>query len=139
MSFIPAWLLHALLCIFWWGVFGFLAKVGSSSITPSGMQVLFTMGALPLVLLIVVRLRWRVDTNRWGVAYGAANGIFAALGGIAYFAAMGRGEASLVGPVTSLFPLVTVVLAAVALKEKLNRVQLVGLACALVSICLLSL
>lgn len=138
MSFMPAWLLHALLSIVWWGVFGFLAKVGSSGVSAYGMQVLFTVGALPLVLLILVRLRWRVETDRLGIAYGAANGVLAAFGGIAYFAAMARGEASLVGPVTSLFPLVTVVLAAVALKEKLNRVQMAGLVCALVSICLLS-
>ncbi|MCC6861191.1 MAG: DMT family transporter [Bryobacterales bacterium] len=138
MRSLSGWLPHALLCIFWWGLFGFLAKIGSSSVSPRGMQLLFTLGALPLVLVILARFRWRVETDRRGVAYGIANGVFAALGGTAYFAAMARGEASLVGPVTSLFPFITVVLAVAILHEKLNRAQMLGLVCALASVWLLS-
>ncbi len=135
----PKWLVYSLLCLFWWGVFGFLAKLGADRITPSHMQILFTVGMIPLVVLAFFRSQRKVDVDRLGIAYGVLNGVFAGLGGLAYFAAMGAGKASIVGPVTSLFPLLTVVLAVALLRERMNRVQMLGIALALVSICILSI
>lgn len=135
----PKWLAYSLLCLFWWGVFGFLAKLGADRISARHMQVLFTVGMIPLVILAFFRSRRRIDTDRLGVLYGVLNGVFAGLGGLAYFAAMGTGKASIVGPVTSLFPLLTVVLAVSLLKERMNRVQMFGVGLALLSISILSI
>src|SRR5215472_19080072 len=93
--------------MFWWGVFGFLAKLGSDRVSPSQMQILFTIGMLPLVAAAVWSAGMRVETDRLGVMYAVLIGVLAGLGGVAYFAAMEHGKASLVGPVTSLFPLLT--------------------------------
>jgi uncharacterized membrane protein len=65
-------------------------------------------------------------------------GILAALGSLAFFGAMKAGQASLIAPVTSLYPALTVVLAVLVLRERLNKVQIVGLLLALVSIVILS-
>jgi bacterial/archaeal transporter family protein len=135
----PKWLMQSLLCVFWWGVFGFLAKLGADRISPGHMQILFTVGMIPLVILAFFRSQRRIDTDRSGILYGILNGVFAGLGGLAYFAAMEAGKASVVGPVTSLFPLLTVVLAVSLLKERMNRVQMFGIALALVSISILSI
>jgi len=43
----PVWLWYALLCIFWWGLWGFLSKIGSAAASPLQMQILFTLGMLP--------------------------------------------------------------------------------------------
>ena len=86
----------------------------------------------------MVRSKLRVETDRRGIAYGVLNGILAGLGSLAYFAAMSQGQASIVGPVTSLFPLVTVVLALLLLKERINRLQGIGIILALVAIGVLS-
>ena len=51
---------------------------------------------------------------------------------------MESGKASIVGPVTSLLPLLTVVLAVLLLKERMNRLQVTGVALALISIWMLS-
>lgn len=132
----PKWLRYALLCIFWWGVFGFLSKIGSATASPAQMQILFTVGMLPLAAAALVR--GKMDRDRLGGAYGVLIGILAGLGGIAYFAAMETGKASLVGPVTSLFPLLTVALAVGILKERMNRMQLAGILLGLMSIAVLS-
>jgi uncharacterized membrane protein len=67
----PKWLRHCLLCIGWWGVFGFLAKLGSNEASPSNLQVLFTVGMAPwmapLILVVLVRSRLRVETDRRGM------------------------------------------------------------------------
>jgi bacterial/archaeal transporter family protein len=134
----PRWLFYALLCILSWGVWGGLAKLGADKMTPMQIQVLFTMGMFPVVLAALIQLKWRVDRDRRGATYGVLNGVFTGLGLLAYYAAMARGKASIVGPVTALFPLLTVVLALVLLKEQMNRVQTAGVFVALVSIFILS-
>ena len=138
MSRLPKWLLYALLCVFCWGIFGFLAKLGSNQLAPRQMQILFTAGMLPLLAAAFLNAGRRVDTDRLGVLYGILNGVLAGLGGLAYFAAMEKGKASLVGPVTSLFPLLTVVLAVLILRERMNRIQIAGIVLGMISIVILS-
>jgi uncharacterized membrane protein len=125
------------MCVVWWGLFGFLAKVGAENVNSYDMQILFTAGALPIAAYIIVR-RLRMKSDRKGRIIGTAIGIIAGIGNAAYFAAMARGKASIVGPVTSLFPMVTVMLATTMLKERLNKVQIAGIVLALVSAAMLA-
>jgi len=131
------WLAPALMTVVWWGLFGFLAKLGSADVNAYDMQILFTAGAAPVAAYILVR-RSRMRADARGRIIGTVIGIFGGLGGIAYFAAMARGQASIVGPVTSLFPMVTVVLATTVLKERLNKAQVAGIVLALVSAAMLA-
>ncbi|HVX67581.1 MAG TPA: DMT family transporter [Bryobacteraceae bacterium] len=135
---LPAWLFYALLAIFWWGVWGALAKVASATMTPGQMQALFAIGMLPLAALALWQMRGRLDTDVRGAGYGILNGVFSGLGLLAYNAAIARGQASIVGPVTALFPLVTVVLAVAVLRERINRIQGAGIVLALGAIYLLA-
>ena len=57
---------------------------------------------------------------------------------LAYYAALSTGKASVVGPFTSLFPLLTVALAFAILRERINRVQAAGMVMALAAIIILS-
>ncbi|PYV87017.1 MAG: hypothetical protein DMG05_18445 [Acidobacteria bacterium] len=131
----PKWLLYALLSLFWWGIFGFLGKIGSDRISAAQMQIFLTIGALPLVLGCIIRLDFKIATHKLGVTYAILMGVFAALGLLAFFAAM----KSLVGPVTSLYPALTVALALIVLKEKVGKAQILGLILAIASIVILSL
>lgn len=133
----PKWLICAIIALFWWGIFGFLGKVGSDRISPSQMQIFFTLGMIPVALVCAFRLKFRIATEKLGVGYSLLMGIIAALGSLAFFAAMKSGNASLIAPATSLYPALTVILAVVFLKEKLNKVQLIGLILALVAIVIL--
>jgi uncharacterized membrane protein len=138
-TFFQAWLPPALLCIFCWGLWGFLVKVVSDSSSPPQQQVLFTLGMLPLALFMVIRLGRRLDVDKAGVLYGLLNGVFTGLGLLAFYAAMQRGKAAVVGPTTGLFPMLTVVLAFVILRERLNKVQLAGVVLAITAIVILSI
>ncbi len=136
--YIPLWLSYALLCILCWGVWAFLSKLVAGEMTPMQIQVLFTIGMFPVVLMALVHLRWKVDTDFRGAACGILNGVFAGLGLLAYFAALAREKASIVSPITAIFPLLTVVLAFILLRERMNRVQMAGVVLALTSIFILA-
>jgi transporter family protein len=74
-----------------------------------------------------------------GAFWAFLTGILGGLGNLAFFLALGKGgEASIVAPVTALFPMVTVLLAVLFLKERLARAQWAGLALAFAAIYLLS-
>ncbi len=121
---------------FWWGLWAFLVKVASRDLNPFQMQALFVAGMLPLIALALVRTRLTIQTDRLGVTYGMLNGVLATLGMLAFYAAMERGRASIVGPVTALFPIVTIAGSMVILNERLNVVQCAGIVCALAAILL---
>jgi transporter family protein len=134
----PRWAGYALLCILCWGIWGILSKVGSDRMDPMQMQVLFTAGMLPPVLFALYRLGFKVEMDRAGAIYGILNGVFTGLGLLAFYAALARGKASIVGPVTALFPLLTVLLALLILQERLNRIQSIGVFLALAAIFVLA-
>jgi len=136
---IPVWLWYALLGIFWWGLWGFLSKIGSSVAGPMQMQILFTLGMIPVAIGMLLQMRWRIDRDGGGVAYGLLCGIATGLGTLGYYAALREQNASVVTPVTGLFPVLTVVLALVVLRERLNKVQVGGMLLALASIAILSI
>ena len=132
------WLRYALLAILCWGAWGALAKAASATMTPGQMEALFTLGMVPLALLALWQLHGKLERDRAGAAYGILNGVFSGLGLLAFNAAISKGQASIVGPVTALFPLVTVALAVAILRERINRVQGAGIALALGAIYLLA-
>ena len=135
----PSWLLYALVCTFWWGLWGFLSKIGSAAAAPMQLQILFTLGMLPVAIGMLWRMNWKLETNVKGASYGILSGVTTGLGVLAYYAALREQDASVVTPVTGLFPLLTVVLAFVVLRERLNKVQMTGMILALTAIAILSL
>jgi bacterial/archaeal transporter family protein len=140
---VPAWLSWSLATIVVWGLWGFLSKVASAEVDMYLNQILYTAGILPLMGFVAWTVRRETaptpQQRRRGARWAFLTGILGGLGNIAFFAALIRGgKASVVAPTTALFPMVTVVLAFLFLKERLNRSQVVGLLLAFASIYLLS-
>ena len=135
----PVWLWYALLGIFFWGFWGFLSKIGSAAASPLQMQILFTLGMLPVAVGMLLQMRWKLDRDRGGVTYGILCGVATGLGTLGYYAALREQNVSLVTPVTGLFPVLTIVLAFVVLHERLNKVQMGGMLLALASIVIFSI
>ena len=135
----PAWLGYAILCTLWWGLWGFLSNIGSGTANPFQLQVLFTLGMLPVALGMLMQMHWKLDRNAGGATYGILSGVVTGLGTLGYYAALHEQNASVVTPLTGLFPVLTIVLAFVVLRERLNKVQWCGMILALVSIVVLSI
>jgi transporter family protein len=136
---LPRWLAYALLCIVAWGTWGFVAKLGADRIAPGPLQILATVGTLPLALMAFFQLGMRLERDVRGISYSVFNGVLSGIGLLAYYAAVSRGKVSIVGPVTSLFPLLTVILAFLFLRERLNKTQMIGAALSLVAIVIFSI
>ena len=138
----PRWLAFSLLTILLWGAWGAVSKVSSDGVEANTNQIFFTFGLMPLILIV-----WRLPRNfangearRKGIAWAFLTGILGGTGNIAFFRALAMGgKASIVAPVTALFPLVTVILAVTLLHERIGTAQKAGLVLALIAIYLLSI
>jgi transporter family protein len=147
---LPVWLFWSLATIVLWGAWGLVSKIASAGVDPYVNQLLFTAGIAPLLGFV----SWTVgkrsagksgesaekpEGRGKGIFWAFLTGILGGVGNMAYFQAMVKGgKASVVTPVTALFPMVTVMLALIFLKERLGRVQWIGLGLAFVAIYLLS-
>lgn len=137
---IPLWLVYSILTIVLWGVWGATSKAVANDINAYMNQVLFTIGLIPLLMLVIgsPRLRGGKDRKR-GISYALITGILGGTGNILFFTSLTMGgRASVVVPMTSLSPLATVILAFLVLRERISHSQIAGLAIASVAIYLLS-
>jgi len=131
----PRWLLYSILTVLFWGVWGFIPRK-LATMPAEQSQVISALGLLPIMAVLGVRRNLLSGPRlRRGCFIAFAAGLVGSLGNLAFYRIMNAGQsAATVVPFTSLYPLVTVVLAVVLLKEKLNGVQAGGIALALVSI-----
>lgn len=125
----PAWLLWTIAALLSWGVWAILSKLIGESLSASHNQALSTIGLLPVALALLFSRRLVTTGNRMrGALFAIGAGGLACGGNVAYYRALNLGEkAATVVALTGLYPLVTVLLAILLLRERLNKVQLTGI------------
>jgi len=129
------WLIWALVAVISWGIWAFLSKLLGDALSAAQSQALSSLGLLPIFALLLISKKLVGLGRRRGAAWAFTAGILGCLGNLAYYHALNLGgKAVAVAPLTALYPLVTVALAVVFLKEKLNGVQGIGIALSLVAI-----
>ena len=137
----PAWLILTFVALLSWGAWAVLSKVAGDALTPEQSQALSTLGMLPLLVPLALSKRAPLrGVSRRGLLLALIGGVVTCLGNVAYYAALARGEkVATVVSLTALYPLVTVLLAVLVLRERLNRVQLLGLSLSLAAIWLFNI
>jgi bacterial/archaeal transporter family protein len=132
----PRWLRWSLLALLSWGVWAIMAKLIGDTLSGAQNQALSTLGVLPIMLALGVSRRFSVAGNRRrGVFFAVAGGAVSCVGNVFYYDLFSRGgKAAMIVPLTALYPLATILLAMVLLKERLSRIQLGGVLLSLVAI-----
>jgi bacterial/archaeal transporter family protein len=134
------WFWYSMVCVLCWGGWALLSKLGSRDIPPEAMQFLFTIGTLPICIALLAARRFKMEKSPKGISYGVLNGVLSAVGGLALFAAYHtNGNTSLITAASALYPMVTVILAVLILRERFRVIQAVGLAFAAIAIVIFSL
>jgi len=134
------WFWYSILCILCWGGWAMMSKLGSREIPPETMQFLFTIGTLPVAVVLLVARKFQMEKSSKGISFAVLNGILSGIGGLTLFAAYHTGSnTALVTSASALYPMVTVLLAVTILREHIRPVQIVGLLFAAVAIVIFSL
>jgi bacterial/archaeal transporter family protein len=139
-TFKARWFWYCILCVLLWGPYTMVSKLGSREIPAATMQFLFTLGSLPVALLLLATRRFKLEKDAKGITHATVTGILSGIGGMGLFAAYGSGgNTSVVTTASSLYPMVTVVLAVLILRERLTWTQVLGLVFATAAFVLFSL
>ena len=134
------WFWYSMVCVFCWGGWALLSKLGSEEIPPNTMQFLFTLGTVPVGLALLIARRGRLEKSPRGIAYGVLNGVLSGIGGLALFAAYHtNGNTTLITAATALYPMITVVLAITILREHFRPIQALGLVFAAIAFVIFSI
>jgi drug/metabolite transporter (DMT)-like permease len=131
----PKWLLLAVATVVLCGIWGFLSRVVSNSMSAAQSQALSVFGLLPVFAWLGFSKRLAGTDKVRGAAYAFGGGLLGGIGNLSFYYILNRGaKAATVIPLTSLYPVVTVVLAVLVLKERLNAAQKAGVVLALTAI-----
>jgi transporter family protein len=154
-KFMPRWFFYSLVTMLLWGGWGVVSKPLSTTLSPWQVQCLSSLGLLPVLVVLAARncrlsnFRFRVwrrggfETRpysglhlRRGLCPAFAGGVISSVGNLACYQALAvGGKAAAVIPLTSLYPLVTILLARRLLHERLNPVQWGGIAASFAALC----
>jgi transporter family protein len=135
---VSSWLVLSLVSLGLWGLWGVFTKVATQHLGPQGAYLLGLCGYLPVLGILLYETGGRVAFHPWGWAAALAAGMSTGFGLFFFFRALNHGAASVIVPLTSLYPVVTVVLSWLFLKEGLSPRQLLGLVLAMAAVWLLS-
>lgn len=134
------WFWYSIICLFCWGGWALLSKLGSREIPPETMQFLFTIGTVPVCLALLIGRRLRLEKSLRGISYGILNGLLSGAGGLTLFAAYHtNGNTVLITVATALYPMITVILAILILRERFRPIQALGLVFAVAAIVIFAL
>ena len=140
MNFVPAWMWFAGIALVFWGITGVTQKLATNRISSALSFVWFAyaMIAISSVLVIFVPIHWHLTGKiaATTIIKGTLNGLDALT---SFTALESNKKASIIISLITLYPLVTVALAATILHEHITSAQAIGIAIAIVAAILLSL
>ena len=127
-----SWLFYGIVCITFWGVWGFLAKIATKFLGPRQLFIYQGIGNLCVVLVIAFYEK-KIDFNWTGSLLALLVGILGMLGALSFWNAIKTGPVAVTSSITALYPSVAVILALIFLKETLSIKQIIGIILALIA------
>ncbi len=136
------WLLYALITMLTWGVWMTFSDptlgalyLGIPTEFPSEMvYVVWALSMIPCAIFALINIKWKLDVRPKTVALSMGVGLLGAGGQLVLFLALKYAPSYLVMPMISVAPIVTVLLSATFLKEKVSKLGILGIVLAFVAI-----
>jgi transporter family protein len=132
------WIYTAALALLFWGGWGFFQKLATNSMPPKSVYLFTVGGAFITAFVVLVSLGFSVEANTRGIGFALIAGLLGSLGGLSFVHSVSRGKASVVITMTALYPVVTIILSFLILRETITLRQGVGIVFALIAMLLLS-
>ncbi|MCC6398930.1 MAG: EamA family transporter [Bacteroidetes bacterium] len=134
-----AWLFYAAITTVLWGVWGALIELPEKSGFPATLgYAAWAVTMIPVSAIALRLIHWKLDTDRRSVLLGMGAGLLGCGGQLILFQCLRIGPAYIVFPLISLYPVVTILLSVLFLREKGTRRSWAGIVLALVAIFLLA-
>lgn len=129
---------YSMLALLTWGLWAFLPKFALSSLDPKSAFIYEVIGGCMTGLLMFCLFRPEMACEIRGIIPAILTGMAGYLGLFFFMFALKTGKVAVIAPLTALYPVVTLALGFIFLREKLNPVQLTGVVMAVVSVFLIT-
>ena len=135
------WLLYSIICLFLWGFWGIFGKLASRSVSSPNLLLFALIGnfiVFPIYLgMFFKQISFKITSIDYYLAILA--GVIGTIGGLFFYLAISKGEATRVVLITALYPVITVIFSYFFLNEQITIYKFFGILFALVGIILISL
>ena len=131
------WLLYALVTMVTWGIWGAFSDQPDYPATLT--YVVWAISMVPCALFALANIKFKLDVRPKSVLLGMGVGLLGAGGQLALFQALKYGPGYLVILMIAVAPIITVILSAIFLKERVSKFGVVGIALAFVALVCFSL
>ena len=125
------WFIFSLLTLLSWGVWGVCSKLASNYTRPRQTLVFQAVGVVAFALFILVLERFQIQRTPIGFGWSFAAGFINFVGFLFFFWAIDKGKVSTVIALSSLYPVVTILLSILLLHEKISIREGAGIVLAL--------
>lgn len=134
------WLIFAVSCVGLWGIWGFIAKLTTArGVHPLALSAISSVTGATLTWVAVYFVQPPLERTTPNLTFALITGLFGSLEGIAFFFALGHGRASIVVPLSSLYPAITILLGLIFLGERPSVTQGIGIILAMIASLLLGM
>lgn len=133
------WLMYAVITTLFWGVWGAFIEIPEKAGFPATLgYVVWALTMIPCSIVGLKIINWKLEYDKKSVVLGSIVGFTGAGGQLVLFQALRLGPAYLIFPIISLYPVITIFLSVVFLKERANKKAWTAIILALIAIFLLS-
>jgi len=130
------WFIFGLFALIVWGVWGFLPKLATRYIEPRSVLVFQTIGSILVTIVILATIDFKPELHTKGVTLAIVTGIIGTLGTASFLYSIAKGKASIVVTMTALYPIITIILSLLILKESITIKQGIAIILALTAMAL---
>lgn len=131
-----SWYYPSLIALLLYGAWGYWGSRASSFINPLSITFYSSLGVLLSGIIALVLLGFKLDLHVKGSVYGLLNGLANGIACIFFILALRNGPTMPVVLVTSMYPMVTLLLCMIFLKQGITLKQGLGMGFALVALIL---
>ncbi len=134
---VPDWLIYALICSLLYGLWGFFGNLATKYVDYKTAFVYEAIGATLMTFLILFQTKsFSFQGDVRGILFAMLVGVCGTVASLVFFIALGKGEVANVVSVTSIYPLITIVLSAFFLKETISFPQMLAVVLAIMAVIL---
>ena len=137
MAKVPDWLIYALICSLLYGLWGFFGNLATKYVDYQTAFVYEAIGATLMTFFILVQTKnFSFQGDVMGILFAMLVGICGTVASLVFFIALSKGEVANVVSVTSIYPLITIVLSSIFLKEAITFPQMLAVLLAIIAVIL---
>jgi transporter family protein len=136
---IASWYYPSLTALCLYGAWGYWGARAANFISPLSITFYSSLGVLASGIFALVLLNFKPELSAKGSIYGLLNGVANGIACIFFIMALRKGPAMPVVLITSMYPLITLLLSVFFLKQGLSVKQVLGMTFAITALVLFSL